>query len=140
MNEHVHTRGDEYRVFWIPADVDIPMEMKVIATDWRSMASLVGGYIEVLRSDSIPELYCGCHMVMVVNEEGRLHALPENHRASILANKPRPILGDVFVIGEGMVDIPDEGQDVDFFSLPPALVDWAGPGSPLPAQPESIGR
>jgi hypothetical protein len=36
MSNHFHTKGDELHVFWIPADTDIPMQMKVVKSGWGS--------------------------------------------------------------------------------------------------------
>lgn len=133
---HQHDRKTELNVFWIPADTDIPMEMKVIGADWQSMSRLVDGYIEVVRSTNVPDLYCGCPIIMVVNEEGMLQNMPDNLRATTATanGAVHAIRGDVFLIGEGLVKSsdPDEGPEPDFISLHSALSRWEGPGHPLP--------
>lgn len=129
MSNHIHKKTDELYVFAIPADTDQPMEMKVIPNKWEAMSKLVGGYIEVVRTEYIPELYCGCRMVMVVDDEGLLKQKPANTRASIFYPGYDSIVGDVFLVGEGMVN-----GEPDFFCLPQTLSTWEGPGNPLPPQ------
>lgn len=132
-NNHTHTRKDELHVFFIPADTDQKMEMKVVSNTWQGMADLVGGYIEVVTHPLIPDLYCGCQMVLVVNEMGLIQRLPVNLRASIYYPASTGLRGDVFLVGQGLVETPEETSP-DLFSLPQALVTWEGPGNPLPTQ------
>jgi hypothetical protein len=130
-NKHNHPRKDEMGVFWIPADTDIPMEYKLIENNWRAMSQLIDGYCTLVHSELMPELYCGCRMVMVVDEEGEMKNLTQNLRAQIYYPHPYPVVGDVFLMAEGLVYTAD-GVDVDLFGLPPELNRWEGPGSPLP--------
>lgn len=51
------------------------------------LQSFVGGYIEIVRLSE--------DKIMVVNEEGLLHRLPYNYRASHIVGAP--IVGDVLV-------------------------------------------
>lgn len=128
-NTHTHPRTDELHVYTVPADTDHKMEMKVVRNHFRAMMDLVGGYIEVVRT-GLPELPCGCRLVMVVNEEGRLQDLPRNSRAETYY--PGTIAGDVFLVGEGLVPDNEGFAEPDFFSLPQNFSTWEGPGSPLP--------
>lgn len=130
---HTHPKTDELFVYWVPADTDIPMEMKAVANDWRALAQLVGGYFEVVRGRYMPELPCGCMMAMGVNETGLLRRLPANPRVDVFYPFPPGICGDVFLVGEGLVKTQD-GDDVDFLSLPEAMKVWEGPGSPIPQE------
>lgn len=146
MSTHTHPRRSEFNIFWIPADPDIPMQLKIIGADWQSMSRFVDGYIEVISQVHLPELYCGCSMVMVVNEEGLLKKLPENLRATALippdkVNMTDSIVGDVFLVGCGQItpDHPEDDPEVDFFTLPSALRRWEGPGHPLPTSYKMYG-
>lgn len=129
----VHDKPTEYGVFWVPADTDQKMEYKIIGTNFHELGKLVGGYIEVVRTAAMPDLKCGCQMVMVVNEEGRLRGLPQNPRAEIYYPHG-PIVGDVFLIGEGPVRYDEDEIEPDFFGLPPEFNEWDGPGNPIPNQ------
>lgn len=116
--------GDQIRVYFIPADTDKPMEVKMINRGWLAMSELIGGgYIEVVRTPEMPKMK-GSPMVMVVDEEGLLKRLEHNPRASIYYPGFDGIKGDAFLVAE---------NGPDFTSLPEAIVDWDGPGSKLPA-------
>lgn len=78
------------------------------------------GYIEVVRSSFWPRLDCGCRLVMVVNEEGQLYRLPINSMATylgLMVGQTSTIYGDVFFVGEGLVQTPD-GPEPDFIPVP----------------------
>jgi hypothetical protein len=107
--------------------------MRAIPHQLDHMQKIVGGYIEVTRR--CPDLPCGCPMVMVINEEGVIMNLPLNRRA--MEYYPGPIVGDVFLVGEGLVKGHDELEDIEFFSLPSTYHEWEGPGHPFPAQKQS---
>lgn len=130
---HTHQATGELCVFWVPADTDQPMELKVVKDDWRSLGDLVGGYIEIVRSRVMPDLKCGCSLSMVVNEEGLLKGLPSNPRATTYYPFPgtEGIVGDAFLVGEGLV-VKSGEVDRDLFSLPEEFRYWEGPGSPIP--------
>lgn len=132
MTTSVHTKPEEVGVFWIPADSDIPMQYKIIRNHWQEMGRLVKGYMEIVRTEFMPELRCGCRMVMVVNEDGHSKGLEQNIRAQIYYPF-NAIVGDVFLIGEGPVR-GEDGVGVDFFGLPPEFNDWEGPGNPIPGE------
>lgn len=129
---HTHKRGDELHVFFVPADTDQKMEIKVIHNGFQAMQRMVGGYIEIVRTRDMPELECGCRLVMVVNEEGLIHSLPQNPRASIFYPFGAGIVGDAFILGEGPVPDEDGLTELDLFSLPQSMSLWEGPGSPVP--------
>lgn len=117
---------DQLRVYFIPADTDKPMGVKMIDNDWQAMGKLVGGYIEIVRTLEMPAVQMGpkmSRMAMVVNEDGQFMGLEQNPRASIYYPFGS-ILGDVFLVCE---------RGPNFVSLPEAIVDWDGPGSKLPA-------
>jgi hypothetical protein len=75
----------------------------------------------VLSSIVLP---CGCNTALIVNEEARLKQSPLNNRASNLVTHEirrglfGPILGDVFLVGEGPV-LGSEGEARDWFTMPP---------------------
>lgn len=127
---HTHPRSDELAVYWIPSDPGIPCELKVIGNGWHDMTKLVSGFITIARNPAIPKLHCGCLMVMVVNEEGQLHQMPPNPR--VQAYYDRQIVGDVFLVGEGLVPSDEGPPEIDFFTLPPSMINWEGPLHPLP--------
>lgn len=60
----------------------------------EELQAVVGGYIEIV---ALPK-----GMLLVCNEEGRLHQLPLNQPASSLAG--RQILGNVAIIHESQID------------------------------------
>ena len=131
--KHIHPRSDELHVFFVPADSSEPCKSMVIPHDLENMQRLVEGYIEVVRTQQMPVLECGCPMAMVVNEEGLIYRLPLNSRASLLYPVRASIYGNAFLLGEGPVHTDEEGwSDVDFFSLPQVFSQWAGPGDPIP--------
>lgn len=118
-------------MFWVPADTDLPMEMKVVQNNWRSLADLVEGYMEIVRTEHLPELSCGCRLIMVVNDNGLAQNLSQNQRAQVYYPHS-PIVGNVFFVGEGLVQ-GEEGTEVDMFSLPQCFTEWEGPGAPVPS-------
>lgn len=125
---HTHPKTDELHVLFVPS-LGNP-EVRVIRRGLKPMQELVGGYIEYVASELLPELPCGCRLIMVVDEEGRLKGREQNPRASMISG--RLIVGDVFLLGQGLV-----GSEVDFFSLPQSYTKWT-PGKPWPlsaAQP-----
>lgn len=65
-------------------------ETKMVEANLETYQSLVGGYIEVVP--------VGNENLMVVNEEGLIHRLPHNQKASTLSG--RNIVGDVFLIAQ----------------------------------------
>lgn len=132
---HFHTPKDEVAVFWIPADTDVPMELKLIPNTWQGVREFVGGYVERIHTGLMPELYCGCPMVMLVDEEAKLKSnVMANLRAS--AFHPTGIFGDAVLVGEGPTKPkdPDEDWTMDWFSLPQSFTEWEGPGAPIPQQ------
>lgn len=128
---HPHPQNDELGVYWIPSDDTIPMEYKIIENNDRATMSLVGGWLERVNSFLMPELDCGCKVVMMVNSEGVLNKLPLNRRASFLYPVPNKVFGDVFLVAEGPVAGLDEGSK-GHVGLPPLYHHWKGPGNPLP--------
>jgi hypothetical protein len=129
---HPHPWKDELCVFHVPADTDKPMEAKVVKNDWRSLGQLVGGYLEIVRTQYMPELSCGCQMVMVVNEEGLLQDLEQNPRVGIYYPYGM-VVGDVFLAAEGPCKDKDGDDDIDLIGLSPTICKWEGPGSPMPS-------
>ena len=61
----------------------------------KQLQKLVGGFIEVVR---VP----GASMILVVNEEGLLHQMPLNEKASALAQQP--IVGPALLMMDGDLD------------------------------------
>lgn len=125
MSNHEHAKTDELCMYWVPADTDIPMEFKSVASSIHAVIEMMGGYIEQVRTEYMPELPCGCRMVMLVDEEGRLKGLPRNSRAGIYYPYAE-IAGDAYLVGEGFVD-----GELDWFSLPQSMSHWQGPGNPI---------
>ncbi len=123
---HTHPSSDEFHVYFMPAQSKTGMT--VIKRDWQAMKALIGGYVEEVRSQSMPELPCGCNIVMMVDEDGRMKRRIFNFSASLVAGMD--ILGDAFLIAEGLVGTKKQ-HDVDYFSLPQAFNEWQ-PGQPVP--------
>lgn len=79
-----------------------PKNGKVFSLE--ELQGFVGGYIEMPNP---PSLHGSEHPIMVANEEGHIHGLPFNKKASALfANQGLGIVGDVILIspeeaGEG---------------------------------------
>jgi hypothetical protein len=133
LRTHPHGQDGSYRVFHIPASPEEPMQYLEVRNNLEALKKLVGGWIEIVRTDHIPELRCGCRMVMVVNENGIAEGLMPNTR--VMQYYPWNIIrGDVFLIGEGPVKDSDGFEDVDLFSLPPEFHNWEGPEHGYPSQ------
>lgn len=129
---HFHTKSDELHGFWVPADTDVPMQMKTMDNNWRAVQKWVGGHIERISTGFMPELHCGCSMIMLVDEEAKMkNNVMANMRATTFY--PPGIFGDVLLVGEGPVGTKKEWEP-DWFSLPQSMVEWEGPGAPIPAQ------
>lgn len=123
---HAHVRTEDGMIWWVPSDSQIKPQLKSTDFSLSSLSSFVDGYIEVVRSPHLPELECGCRVVMVVNEEGLLRRLPRNSFATLIYGQPPGIMGDVFLVSEGPVrgSNPEDDPEPDFFSLPPSLHNW----------------
>ena len=132
---HTHTRADDLLVFWIPSDVDITMQLKIIPNNLAGLKSLVDGWIERVSTELMPRLSCGCPTVMMVDEEGLLRGKPDNPRATLLYPWASGIVGDAYLVGEGVVDAPDptEIAEPDCVGLSPNFLTWLGPGHPVPS-------
>lgn len=93
--------------------------------DWEDLLAglqeLVGGYIEIVRSELLDARFGTFEndgrIVMVVNEEGLIHGLPRNHRASSYYPGPTGICGTAVLLAEATV-YDDGYPDRDFVSLP----------------------
>jgi hypothetical protein len=117
--KHPHHRTDELAVVWVPADVTIPLETKVVENTWQGLYSLVGGYIEMVPQKlMVPSrmlrLDCLCPLVMIVHEDARMVRSQLNPRASSLLGIRAgvQIVGDAVLVAQG----PVEGT-FDFVSL-----------------------
>jgi hypothetical protein len=79
-----------------------------------AMQKAVGGYIEHTTPKNLPRPYC-----MIVNEEGLLNNLPVNNAGSLLYAGLVPIVGDVLILKDGIIEDgePDivslDAEDVD---------------------------
>jgi hypothetical protein len=125
---HLHTRRDELEVFWIPADLDIPCELKVITNTITALQKMVGGHIEMVPYSmvTLPALDCGCTARLVANEDGFIKRLPYNDRASQICLQE--LVGDILVIAEGPISKTED----DLWGLPEKINLWQGPGNPWP--------
>ncbi len=104
------------RVHWIPCDVHEPVHIakQDDEPDWDVMRKYVDGYLE-----HVSVLYKGKSAHMYVNEEGLIHGLPTNPRATAVyfaAARQRgevPELESPGIAGPAilLVDIPIEGYD-----------------------------
>lgn len=133
MTEHPHPYEPFLRILKVPADHDLPMEFVQIDDNLQSMRDAIGGgYLQELRRVSPQtELPCGCHLVMVVDEDGKMKALDINPRATAYYEYDI-IRGNVFFVGEGPKRDADGEVTTDFISLPGEFHTWEGPGHPLP--------
>ena len=75
---------------------------------YETIGKAVGGWIEVVHPKGLPGPFC-----MVVNEEGLLHQLPDNPRASSLY-----IFGDRSVIVGNAALMAGRGEDLIGFPNP----------------------
>lgn len=118
---HTHSRQGDGMIWWVPADPTQKPELKATSFTLDSLSSFVGGYIEIVRGPRLPMLDCGCRTVMVVDEEGLLKDKAVNAFGSLLYTGPTPIVGDIFLVGEGPVG---EDAEPDFFGLPASMHSW----------------
>lgn len=76
------------RALIVPVELESPLEVKEIETDFRSLGAIVGGYIEAVSAvDRTWHAYC--------DEEGKLKGAPYNPRATLLARELGWPVGDV---------------------------------------------
>ena len=128
-NHHTHACTDELAVVCVPWNTDYPVKYEIVKRDIESLKKMVDGWIEIVRTEFMPELACGCRLVMVVDEEGALKRdRAENPRANVFYPFGT-IYGDAVILGEG----PVTGGEIDFVSLPPTFHEWEGPGAPIPS-------
>jgi len=134
-HSHTHLRAEELHVFWIPAIPSLPMEYKIINNSWEDLGRLVGGYIELIHPE-LELLPCGCSAAMIVNDQGMIYRLPPNIRATTLYPHGE-VVGDVVILGEGLIKNGGSEPEMDFVSLPPEFHYWKGPGHPYPDPQEA---
>lgn len=100
----------------IPADNTQPIRFEQITPDLGTFQSLAGGDIQLvaLRPYS---------MNMYLNENGKLEALPANHRATVLCHWSEAIPADDFICGDAVLvgPIDDDGEET---GLADVQVDW----------------
>lgn len=90
--------------------------------DRKAVTNLLGGDMEIVRFQP-PLDVDGLRIVMVVDGDGIQHDHPRNYAASSLYGTDRHgywIYGDVFLVGEGMVD-----GEPDFIEFPKMTVEEA---------------
>src|SRR5215831_15225353 len=96
----------------IPVDGD-PYRLDLAddeAGSLRQMQEVVGGYIEAVYVEwPLPTSGLIAGMLMWVNEEGKLHGLPRNRTASLIANQV--IAGNVLLTGEADPEGNEVGLD-----------------------------
>jgi len=118
--DHVHQKTALIDVVAVPVRGDAPPQFTQIGNRLSVFQRLVGGPIEIVRRDW-PRMECGCRVVLVCNEEGLLRKLPPNPRLSPVLHSLPPLVGDVFLVGEGLVDSEEDGTEMDFLSI---TLDW----------------
>lgn len=108
------------KVLLIPADPTRGLELHELSEPhYDGMHKLVGGYIEIVRTDELKCIHK--NLVMVANEEGWVQEppLPFNERATVFYPFGLGIAGDAFLVGEDLVFNVEEGYDeMDFVDLP----------------------
>lgn len=93
------------RFVYIPADKDKGCDLRYDELNLRRLQYYVGGYIEGILCPAV---------MFYVNEEGTIHGLPHNDRATRVLRAERPeaewhLCGDVVVLGPP----DDQGDDTD---------------------------
>lgn len=92
----------------IPADPSQPIRIEDIEDNFETLGALVGGFIETVGAQAIAAS-------MYVNEEGKIHSLARNDRATLVANVSRSIRSTDYIAGDavllGLYD--NEGNDTD---------------------------
>lgn len=92
----------------IPADTTQPIRVEDIEDNFEALGALVGGFIETVGTRAIAAS-------MYVNEEGKIHGLARNDRATLVANLSQSIRSTDYIAGDagllGLYD--DEGNDTD---------------------------
>lgn len=122
--KHKHFHTGEGMVWWVPAKATIQPQLKTIDFSLDSMKDLVGGWIEIVRTPHLPELDCGCRVVMVVNEDGHASELAPNAFGTLMYPGHHVIVGNIFLVAEGPVKRPDSPTEIDLFGLPQSFNTW----------------
>lgn len=92
----------------IPADPAQPIRVEDIEDNFEALGAVVGGFLEAVGAQAIAA-------GMYINEEGKIHGLARNDRATLVANVSRSIRSTDYIAGDavllGLCD--DEGNDTD---------------------------
>lgn len=101
----------------IPADPAQPIRIEDIARGFKPLGAVVGGFIEAVGAQVIGA-------AMYVNEEGKIHHLGRNDRATIIAHLSRSIRSTDYIAGDAVLVGPydDEGNDTDLSQVSIALM------------------
>lgn len=134
MTEHPHEYQPQFNILKVPADLSQPVEFTKIDNNLQAMRDAIGGgYIEIVRNPRF-QLPCGCHINMVVDEEGTLkEGMLQNPRVISFYPYTR-IMGDAFFIAEGYTRNIDGEEDLDLVSLPDFYSTWEGPDQEPPTE------
>lgn len=116
MSVH-HINGEMIRGIKIPADDSQPITHVDIPIQYPKLKEFLGGWVERVHTATMPVMECGCHTVLIVDEEGVMKRLPQNRRATIYYQFAYGILGDAYLVGEGLVTSDDGFPDLDFVGL-----------------------
>lgn len=102
----------------IPADPAQPIRIEDITADYKALGAIVGGFIEAVGARIIGAS-------MYVNEEGKIHSLRRNDRATIIAHLSQSIRSTDYIAGDavllGLYD--DEGNDTELSQVSIALME-----------------
>lgn len=135
---HTHKKTNFINVLRVPADANAPIRIKTLINNWQSIVGCLDGYFQAIPSSQLPILPCGCPMVMLVDEDGQLKRLPVNERVMHLY--PEPLVGDVLLVGEGLVSDPCLNVVVGWISLPSSYHRWTDLREPAPVSVDTPPR
>ncbi len=87
--------SDYIKVKLVPADPEMPEEIREVPNDWSIFKVLVDGWIEIVKTMHMRQQ----NICMIVNEDGHAKGKPLNRRAMEQSQYPGMIVGDVFFVG-----------------------------------------
>lgn len=99
------------KVKFVPADPELPAEIKEVPNDPSVFKILVDGWIEIVKTAHMRDM----NICMIVNEDGIAQGKALNRRAMELSQYPGNIVGDVVFVGWNY------HPDADWFDYPDAI-------------------
>ena len=83
------------QVKYVPADPELPEELKEVPNDLSIFKVLVDGWVEIVKTPHMMQQ----QIVMLVNDNGWNQGLPINRRAQERSQYPGKIVGDAVFVG-----------------------------------------